>query len=137
MPPARSFNWWWVLISLALILLISLSLAAVASQSGPLIYQTAQAGDVVSEAEEPELPTPPAINYIATPESVKAIYMTQCVVGTPSFREELVKLIDDTELNAVVIDIKDYAGGIAFPTDDPALSPYVSKKCGATDMKDF
>jgi hypothetical protein len=68
---------------------------------------------------------------------VKAIYMSQCVVGTPSFRDTLVKLIDETELNAVVIDIRDYTGGIAFPTEHPLLKDMVSDECGARDMKAF
>ncbi len=82
-------------------------------------------------------PQKPLVQHIATPDIVKAIYMTQCVVGTPSFRAELVELIDTTELNAVVIDIKDYSGGIAFPSDNPALKPYRSDTCGAADMKEF
>ncbi len=79
----------------------------------------------------------PVVRHVPTPEMVKAVYMTQCVVGTPSFRAELIDLIENTELNAVVIDIKDYSGGIAFPSTDPALLPYVSKKCGAYDMEEF
>lgn len=63
--------------------------------------------------------------------------MSQCVVGTPSFREKLVKLIDETSLNAVVIDIKDYTGKISFTTDNPILAHSVSDKCGASDMKEF
>ncbi|MDO8514580.1 MAG: putative glycoside hydrolase [bacterium] len=80
---------------------------------------------------------PSAVTHLSTPTPVRAVYMTQCVVGTPSFRSELVDLIEKTELNAIVIDIKDYSGGIAFPTDNPVLKPFVSTKCGAADMKRF
>ncbi len=92
------------------------------------------------EAANISIPTPPGIPtvvHVPTPVPVKAIYMTQCAVGTPSFRNDLTKLIDETELNAIVIDIKDYSGGIAFPASDPMLEPYVSDKCGANDMKAF
>lgn len=82
-------------------------------------------------------PQIPAVKHVATPAPLKAIYMTQCAVGTPSFREDLTNLIDSTELNAIIIDIKDYSGGIAFPSDNPKLSPYVSDECGAIDMKEF
>ncbi|HWO06989.1 MAG TPA: putative glycoside hydrolase [Candidatus Paceibacterota bacterium] len=87
----------------------------------------------------PEIPAAPRerVAHLPTPVPLKAIYMTQCVVGTPSFREELVQLLDETELNAVVIDIRDFSGGIAFPTDNPVLKDMVSDKCGARDMKDF
>lgn len=75
--------------------------------------------------------------HIAQPEAVKGIYMSQCVVGTPSFRDSLVKLVDETELNAIVIDVRDYTGKISFPTDNPLLKDMVSTSCGANDMRDF
>jgi hypothetical protein len=84
-----------------------------------------------------EKPQAPSVTHVKTPVPVKAIYMTQCAAGTPSFRESLVKLIDTTELNAIVIDIRDYTGKIAFPTENPALKEYVSDECGANDMRAF
>ncbi len=75
--------------------------------------------------------------HLKTPEPLKAIYMSQCVVGTKDFRQDLVDLINRTELNAVVIDIKDYTGKIAFNTENPKLKNSVSNACGAVDMKDF
>lgn len=83
------------------------------------------------------VPAAPVVQHLRTPVPVKAVYMTQCVVGTPSFRAELVDLVERTELNAIVIDIKDYSGGIAFSTGNPALDPYMSTKCGASDIKEF
>lgn len=78
-----------------------------------------------------------AATYLPTPEPLKAIYMSQCVVGTPTFREDLVKLIDETELNAVVIDVKDYSGGLGYPFKNETLAPFVSNECGAWDMPEF
>lgn len=75
--------------------------------------------------------------HIKTPDAVKGIYMTQCVVGTVSFRQELVELIEETELNTIVIDIKDYSGKIGYDTDNPKLIEYVSDQCGAVDIKSF
>ena len=49
--------------------------------------------------------------------------MSACVAGTDDFRERLVKLIDETEINAVVIDIKDYSGTISFDPLDEAWQP--------------
>jgi len=84
---------------------------------------------------------PPAATNAAAhaprPNPLKAVYMTQCVAGTPSFRDSLVKLIDSTELNAIVIDIKDFSGKIAFPTNHILLKDSVSEKCGAVDMESF
>lgn len=54
------------------------------------------------------------VTHIKTPEHVKAIYMSSWVVGSPDFRNKLVKLIDDTEINALVIDVKDNTGVISW-----------------------
>lgn len=78
------------------------------------------------------------VRHQPLPEAVKAIYMTACAAGTPSFRERLVKLIEETEINSIVIDIKDYSGTIAFNPEASELKPaWGAAKCGATDMKDF
>lgn len=114
---------------------MALSAAAVAESVAPKISYVRSAGDTQVAALLPE--APPAVTHVKTPDAVRGIYMSQCVVGTESFRNSLIKFIEDTELNAVVIDIKDFSGGIAFPTDDPTLAPFVSKDCGARDMKKF
>jgi hypothetical protein len=85
----------------------------------------------------PPVEVKPEVAHIKTPDAVKAIYMSQCAAGTPSFRESLVGLLDTTELNAIIIDVRDYTGKIAFPTDNPVLKDMVSDECGARDMKDF
>ena len=59
--------------------------------------------------------------HIPTPTPMRAIYMTSWVAGTASIREKLLTIIDTTEINAVVIDIKDYTGKISFITHDPEL----------------
>ena len=90
----------------------------------------------VLEARAPE-PEKPKVLHLKTPEPLYGIYMSQCVVGTPSFRDSLVSLVADTPLNAIVIDIKDFTGKIAFKTDNPVLTHSVSDACGARDMKEF
>lgn len=54
------------------------------------------------------------VTHIKTPEDVKSIYMSSWVAGTPSIRSRLVNLIEDTELNAVVIDVKDNTGLVSW-----------------------
>ncbi|KKO52796.1 putative glycoside hydrolase [Paenibacillus sp. DMB20] len=51
---------------------------------------------------------------------VKGIYVTAYSAGG-SRMEQLVKLVDKTDLNAMVIDIKDDAGYITYKTDNPKL----------------
>lgn len=79
----------------------------------------------------------PEIIHLKTPEPLKGIYMTQCVAGMPSFREKLVKLIDETELNAVVIDIKDYTGTVAFKTGNEKVDALEGSGCKVPDMQEF
>ncbi len=61
------------------------------------------------------------VTHIATPKDLKAIYMSSWVAGTRDFRNRLITLVDDTELNAIVIDIKDSTGKISFEVSDPIL----------------
>jgi hypothetical protein len=76
--------------------------------------------------------------HIQTPESVKAIYMTSCVVSTPSFRDKLVGIIDRTEINSVIIDVKDYTGTLSFIPKRETLMPlWKDGRCGTSDMEDF
>lgn len=95
----------------------------------------------VSQNNSNTLPVPivpeKKVTHVATPEPLKAIYMTQCVVGTKPFRESLVKIADETEINSIIIDIKDYTGRLAFNVKDPKLSPSISPTCGANDMAEF
>ncbi len=77
----------------------------------------------------------PVVTHIPLPEQVKAIYMTSCVAGTPSFRTKLIDLIQETELNAVIIDIKDYSGTISFPAQSASWqSAWQEARCGTRDM---
>lgn len=79
----------------------------------------------------------PPVVHLKTPKPLKAIYMTSCVAGTPSLRGRLVSLIDETELNAVVVDIKDYSGNIAFKTNDPLFEGAEGITCRIADLPDF
>ncbi len=61
------------------------------------------------------------IVHIETPESVKALYMSGWVAGSKDFLTKLVKMVDETELNAVIIDIKDSTGRISFQINDAEI----------------
>ena len=86
--------------------------------------------------------TPPlvpeiAVTHIKTPEPLKAIYMSACVAGTPSWRTKLANMINITELNAVVVDVKDYTGTISYYPTDPKLDEVHGVGCRVKDMKAF
>lgn len=61
------------------------------------------------------------VTHIKTPEHVRALYMSSWVAGTEDFRNSLIKIIDTTELNAVVIDVKDSTGRISYKMNDPLI----------------
>jgi len=91
--------------------------------------------EVREQVEETAPDTRPVQGHVPLPEAVKAVYMTSCVAGTPSIRDRLVSLIDETEINAVVIDIKDYSGTISFPPEAPELRPaWEDARCGTAEM---
>ncbi|MEX1120275.1 MAG: putative glycoside hydrolase, partial [Candidatus Paceibacterota bacterium] len=75
--------------------------------------------------------------HLETPSAVKAIYMTQCVVGTPSFRDSLVELVEETEVNSIIIDIKDFTGSLVFRSEHPLLKDNGGKGCRARDIREF
>ena len=80
----------------------------------------------ISTSTKPAVVEPAPIVHIAThiptPTAVKALYMTSWVAGTPSLRSKVVSILDTTEANSVVIDIKDYTGKVSFEVNDPDLA---------------
>jgi hypothetical protein len=103
----------------------------------PLVSASTYVKEAVAENEILPIKKRPTVEHLKTPQSVRAIYMSQCVVGTPDFRQKLVDLIDDTELNTVIIDIKDFTGKLSYSTDDPMLKDSVSDACGTSDIQSF
>lgn len=97
-----------------------------------------QTEDQIEQIPEVEVDTREVVQHVPLPEQVKAIYMTSCVAGTPTFRAQLVELMQQTEINTVMIDIKDYSGTISFPPESDAWKPaWQAAECGAYDMKEL
>ncbi len=126
----------WIVLG-GVLFLIGVASVAIFTSSSQISFVRTAATLSASAESIGQAPEQPLVKHISTPEPMYAIYMTQCAVGTPSLRDTLVKFVDDTKLNAIIIDIKDYTGKIAYPTDNPALAGSVSDKCGADDMKEF
>lgn len=100
----------------------------------PEVFATRYEGDVETIVDEepvdnitiPENPvsvvSQSLVTHIATPEHVKAVYMSSWVGSTPSKRAQIIQLIQETEINAVVLDIKDATGKVSFLVDDPIVA---------------
>ncbi len=90
---------------------------------------------------EPKSPatTPPLFvpSYVATPPETKGIYMTSWVASNHELRGNLVKLMDETEINSVVIDIKDYTGKIIFTVTNQDLKTFGSEEVRVPDLPEF
>src|SRR3989344_8746564 len=84
-----------------------------------------------------EAPQKIKITHLPTPEPLKAIYMTSWVAGTPKWRAELTNLIDTTELNALVIDVKDYSGRLSFKTENSFLNELGVSEARIPDIREF
>lgn len=76
------------------------------------------------------------VEHITPPKTIKALYMTSCIASGKNLRAPLVALIERTEINALVIDIKDYTGTISFDLKDPRF-PLNVKGCHVPDMETF
>ncbi len=83
------------------------------------------------------LPPPFVVTHMKTPEPLKALYMTSWVGGNEKLRLPLIDLIDTTELNAIVIDVKDYTGRISFAVENPKLKEFNSSEDRISDIKKF
>jgi len=92
--------------------------------------------DNAMEEKNKEIKKKPA-EHITTPKSVKALYMTSWVAGTKSLREHIVDLADSTEINSIVIDIKDYSGHVSFDTEMPLLQKIGSSENRILDIREF
>ncbi|HQA96301.1 MAG TPA: putative glycoside hydrolase, partial [Candidatus Colwellbacteria bacterium] len=55
------------------------------------------------------------------PTAVKAVYSTAWSAGSAKKIDYFIDLIKTTELNAIVIDIKDYSGYVAYDIGDPLV----------------
>jgi hypothetical protein len=74
------------------------------------------------------------VEHAKKPDAVKAIYMSQCAATSQSFRDSLFKLADETEINSIIVDLKDYSGTIVFPS---GVAESGGKGCQASDFREL
>lgn len=81
----------------------------------------------------------PAYQILIKPKMIenKGIYLTGYTAGNKFRRAELVDLINQTELNSIVIDIKDYSGKIFFDTQIPLAEEIKSEEIRIPDLADW
>src|SRR3989338_121541 len=82
------------------------------------------------ESNQPILKKPEVIEN-------KGIYLTAYTAGDKKRRGELIDLIKKTELNSVVIDLKDYSGRIFFDTNITLADQIQSEEVRIPDLADW
>jgi hypothetical protein len=123
-----------LLIAVPLLLLGALLAATTIPKPAPEPDETAKS-EPIARTKSPETgkkraPEPPGqrgSQEDANPESVKGIYLLAGNAGTPATLDAYLDLLDTTELNAVVVDVKDVTGEVMYPSEVP-----LAREVGAT-----
>ncbi len=90
-----------------------------------------------SSGDNSDIPKKKVIHHIKTPNEVRGIYMTSWVASTESIRNGLIKIAEETEVNSIIVDIKDYTGKVAFLMDNSKVKEFNSSENRIKDIKDF
>jgi len=75
--------------------------------------------------------------HIQAPKNIRAVYMSSWIASSVSLRSKLVDFIVDSEVNTIVLDIKDYSGLIAFDIDHPLIDNYKTDSKRIPDISNF
>ena len=68
------------------------------------------------------------------PKEVKAVYATSWSAGRNSYVDYLVRLAKNTEINSVVIDIKDWSGYVGYNAQVPEVAKYNAETVRIKDI---
>ncbi len=88
-------------------------------------------GSIVAEEVNEALPLPPM------PAVVKGIYITSSTAASTKRFQELVAFAEASDINTLVIDVKDGNGRLAFAPTDDALKPYMRAQPEIPDLVAF
>lgn len=80
---------------------------------------------------------PSIINFKKYPPYIKGIYLTSWTAGDSSKINHFIDLIEKTELNAVVIDIKEVDGKIVFDTDSSLINELKTEDIKIPNLKEI
>jgi len=91
----------------------------------PNASSTITSSDEMKNPDEDDIPQKPLAN---PPTVIKAVYFTGWSAGIEDRVNYLTELIKTTELNAAVIDIKDYSGYVLYDIKLPEVEKYKAKE---------
>lgn len=117
------------------------SMQDVATTPAPVVVERGRMVEE-EEAQETEDETEPETEGIEidqaperVPVKVKGIYISAYVAGTPTMVDNLIAEMDRTEVNALVIDLKDDFGRVACEMDSPLVNEIGSEKVYIRDVE--
>ncbi|MES2623064.1 MAG: putative glycoside hydrolase [Patescibacteria group bacterium] len=89
----------------------------------PKASTTATTTEIIPE------PVPVVDTHMKTPDAVRGIYVSAYSFMDKNFQKKLDTMIDNTTVNAIVVDIKDAPGTILFDIglDTPCVNPLLSR----------
>jgi hypothetical protein len=103
----------------------------------PLSTQPAQSTNATPSTPEVVEPEKPLATHIKTPKPLKALYISSWVASSPKPLAHVMDIIESTEINAVVIDIKDSTGKVSFLVDDPIITATKSPENRIKNIREF
>ncbi len=116
-----------------LFFILSIVIYIAISITRPLSYESER--EMITE---PTQVRGPKMLYQEMPDEVRAVYLTACYASNKKLRDIVVSHIENTRLNSIIIDIKDYTGTISFKTENPLLEiGQGGEGCKVADMKEF
>ena len=92
----------------------ALSSTEAPSDDIPMTEEETEPSEPETEETEPVETEPPKPLDTRARTVAKGIYLAYAPVNNESFMDEIIRVMDETELNAVVIDVKDDYGRITY-----------------------
>ena len=119
---------------------LGITTLALVAQYGAMTHETPspQRSAERFEALHAKLEVPDPRGRIRPPPAfVKGIYVSAQMAGTKNLFQKVVGLVERTEINTMVIDVKDGSGALAFIPKDPALADHALVKPLIPDLAAF
>ena len=76
-------------------------------------------------------------NYLKAPDIIKAVYITSWSASSKNYINYLINLSETSEINSVVVDIKDWSGYIGYDTNVPEAEKYGAESARIRNIDEF
>ncbi len=100
-----------------------------------LINSATESGVLRLSEQNSSFVSAPRVFLASRPKTIKAIYLSAWSAGRDVKIEEAIEMAKATEINAVVIDIKDRPGLISYDTDIPEVDKYNAEMATIRDVR--